>query len=119
MSVFHGLSAGNVGHGPLGAAVVVVVGAAVVVVGGCVVVVVGDAVVVVVGRVVWVGRVVVVVTGFFAVVCVGAGSQAPSSPITSRRTPTRRMSLRSAHKPPHLSPNAVGGAREGASGFST
>jgi hypothetical protein len=92
MSVFQGLSAGNVGHGPLGAAVVVVVGAAVVVVvGRMVVVVVGAAVVVVVGRVV----VVVVVTFGFVVVVVDvvAGSHAPRITIARNRRPTRRMTV--------------------------
>jgi hypothetical protein len=90
-SVFHGLLAGNVGHGPLGAAVVVVVGAAVVVVVGAAVVVVVGRVVVVVGRVV----VVVAACGFVVVVVdpVDPGSQAPSSAIARRSAPTRRMSL--------------------------
>ena len=100
MSVFHGLSAGNVGQAPLdgGVVVVVVVGAAVVVV------VVGFAVVVVV-----VGLAVVVVSGL-AVVVVAPGPppgwhDAAEPTSTHATTPTARTTA------VDLIPDSIGGTR--------
>src|SRR5688500_10603410 len=104
MSVFHGLSAGNVGHGPLLDTVVVVVGAVVVVVLGAVVVVVGWTVVVVGGAVVVVvlgglggftGFALLVATRrvLVAVLVVVGWQDTPNSTIASTKTPSRRMSL--------------------------